>query len=114
MPFVREYDTVEQAVHAANTLQSKGIREDEVFVLAHDNIIAEQVAKHSDAKKIGMNEMGVATAIKNVFQNKSDKLRSKMEEIGLTSAEAGTYEKRLDDGKILLITKYESYRDYLM
>lgn len=113
MPVVREYSSIEEAVQAVNNLQGRGVAEDEVFVLAHDDEVTDEIADHSNAEKISMNETGMGTAIKNLFQSQGDKLRSKMEEIGLTSSEAEAYERRMDEGKILLICKDDSQRDYL-
>lgn len=113
MPVVREYNSVEEAAQAANNLQGRGVSEDEVFVLAHDDGMTDEVANRSDAEKVGMDETGVGTTIKNMFQSQGDKLRSKMEEIGLSSSEAEAYERKMDEGKILLICKDDSQRDYL-
>ncbi|RHW40043.1 general stress protein [Lysinibacillus yapensis] len=105
---VNEYETITEAVQAANGLFTRGVANDEVFVLAHDNGVTDEVADSSKAEKIGVGETGVGTAVKNLFQGKGDKLRSKMEEIGLSSVEAEVYEKKLDEGKILLFSKNEN------
>ncbi|MCP3763849.1 general stress protein [Domibacillus sp. A3M-37] len=108
MAKVREYETMEEAIQAANTLYTRGVAEEEVYVLAPDEGVTDEVADRSDAEKIGMDETGLGTAVKNMFRDKGDQLRAKMEEIGLSSAEAVAYEQRLDDGKILLISKDET------
>ncbi|WP_052712232.1 general stress protein [Domibacillus indicus] len=105
MAVVQEYNTVNEAVRAANSLYTQGIAEEEVYVLAHDAETTNAVADQSNAEKIGMDETGVGATVKNMFRSKGDQLRSKMEEIGLSAAEADTYEERLDQGKILLISK---------
>jgi hypothetical protein len=79
-----------------------------VYVLAHDAGVTDEVADRSDAEKIDVDETGLGTAMKNMFRGKGDRLRAKMEEIGLSSVEAVAYEQRLDAGKILLIFKNET------
>ncbi|WP_050182424.1 general stress protein [Domibacillus robiginosus] len=108
MAAVKEYETIEGAVQAANSLYTRGISEEEVYVLAHDSDVTDEIADRSNAEKIGMDETGLGTTVKNMFRSTGDQLRAKMEEIGLSSAEADIYEQRLDQGKILLISKSET------
>ncbi|WP_018393207.1 general stress protein [Bacillus sp. 37MA] len=108
MAKVREYETIGEAVQAANSLHTRGVAEEKVYVIAHDGGVIDEVADRSDAEKIGIDETGLGTAMKNMFRGKGDRLRAKMEEIGLSSAEAVAYEQRLDEGKILLISKDET------
>lgn len=105
MTLVKEYSTVEEAVQGANLLYSKGVMDEEVYVLAHERDVTNEVADRSKAEKIGMDETGVGTAMKNLFRSTGDTLRAKMEEVGLSPAEAQKYEERLDNGKILLLSK---------
>lgn len=107
MVTVKEYNTIAEAILAADGLHAQGVAQDKVYVLAHDNGVTDEVAESSSAEKIGVEETGVGTAMKNLFQSQGDKLRSKMQEIGLNSAEAEVYEKKLDEGKILLFCKDE-------
>ncbi|WP_394582054.1 general stress protein [Cytobacillus firmus] len=113
MALVKEFSTINEAVQAANSLHGRGVAENEVFVLAHDDSLTDTVADHSEAKKIGVDETGMGTAFKNMFQSQGDELRTKMEEIGLSKAEAETYEKTLDEGKILLICKDDNQSSFL-
>ena len=75
-----------------------------MYVLAHEKDVTDDVADHSKAEKIGVDDTGVGTAFKNMFRSKGDTLRAKMQEVGLSAAEADRYEERLDQGKILLIS----------
>lgn len=47
--------------------------------------------------------MGLGKTVEQVFRSEGDQLRMKMEELGLTEQEAERYERKLDQGKILLI-----------
>jgi hypothetical protein len=103
MTLVRQYNTIEEAVKAANNLQSDGIANDEFFVLAHDDRVIDEVASRSEAEKPRMDDTGFGAALKNMFRSQGDELRRKMEELGLSSYEAESYEKQLDEGKVLLV-----------
>ncbi|WP_252216914.1 general stress protein [Bacillus sp. CMF12] len=59
MALVKEFSTINEAVQAANSLHGRGVAENEVFVLAHDDSITDTVADHSEAKKIGVDETGL-------------------------------------------------------
>ncbi|WP_264740662.1 general stress protein [Cytobacillus firmus] len=91
----------------------EGVAENEVFVPAHDDSVTKTAADHFEAKRIGVDETGLGTAFKNMFQRQGDELRSKMEEIGLSQTEAESYEKTLDAGKILLICKDDNHSSFL-
>ncbi|KON85500.1 general stress protein [Sporosarcina globispora] len=113
MTLVKEYNTIDEAVQAANSLHGRGVAENEVFVLAHDDGVTNTVANYSEAEKIGVDETGMGTAFKNMFRSQGDELRSKMKEIGLSPTEADSYERTLDKGKILLICKDDNQSSFL-
>jgi len=107
MAKVRDYETIEDAVQAVKSLHARGVAEEEIYVLAHDRNVTNEVADKSNAEKIGSGETGLGTAVKNIVRGKGDALRAKIEKIGLSSAEAVAYEQRLDRDKILVISKDE-------
>jgi len=102
-PTVREYLNEHELIAAVNDLKLKGIDPDDMYVLAHDKDRTKHVADRVDANTIGLNEEGITTTIKNLFLSTGDELRNKMEEMGLSNQEANEYERKLDEGKILLI-----------
>ncbi|MEH6989666.1 general stress protein [Cytobacillus firmus] len=104
---------MDEAVQAANSLHGRGVADNEVFVLAQDDSVTNAVADHSEAERIGADETGLGTDFKNMFQSQGDELRSKMEEIGLSQNEAESYEKTLNEGKILLICKDDNQSNFL-
>ncbi|EIT83679.1 General stress protein 17M [Fictibacillus macauensis ZFHKF-1] len=104
-PLVREFATKQEVVVAVQELETRGIHEDDIYVLAHEKSDTKDIADASNANTIGVSEQGVGTALKNVFQKRGDELRSKMEEIGLSAFEADEYEQKLDQGKVLLFVK---------
>lgn len=107
MAKVREYETIEEAIQAVKSLHARGVAKEEIYVLAHDRNVTNEVVDRSNAEKIGIDETGLGTAVKNIFRGKGDALRAKIEKIGLSSAEAVAYEQRLDRDKILVISKDE-------
>ncbi|TDL30846.1 general stress protein [Jeotgalibacillus sp. S-D1] len=93
-------ETLEETI---GKLRKDGVRDDDIYVLSHDNDHVRRNRKSTDANKIGVSETGVGTALKNVFRSKGDKLRSKMEEMGFESEKADELEEELDKGKTLLV-----------
>jgi len=93
----------EQALREVKNLQAEGFNLDEIYVMTHDNDRTEGVAEMTNTNEVGVAEEGLMTAAANLFRSKGDKLRAKMESLGLSSSEADTYEKELDRGKILVI-----------
>lgn len=106
MAFVKEYNTVQEAVQAADRLHAEAAGE--VFVLAYDKKVMNEVAGQSDAEKIGIDDIGVGPTLKMVFRGKSEVLRIKLTEAGLSLNEAEVYEEKLKKGKILVISKTKS------
>lgn len=47
-----------------------------------------------------------------MFRSQGDELRSKMEELGLSTYEAVSYQKQLDEGKVLLVFKDDNQDPY--
>ncbi|WP_078392687.1 general stress protein [Shouchella patagoniensis] len=84
-------------------LRNDGIRDDDIYILAHDNDHDRRARKETDANKIGVKVTGVGTGLKNVFRSKDDKLKSKMVKIGFSESKADELEEELDKGKTLLV-----------
>lgn len=108
MVLVKEFNSEEQAVHAANLLFNKGALKEEVYVLAYSVKATSKLADQSNAEKIGLDDIGVTTTLKNLFRGKEDVLQTKLEEIGLPENEAHIYKEKLSKGKILVISKNET------
>jgi hypothetical protein len=101
-PVVREYTNDEQLVQDVKELQRLGVNSEDVYVLSHDDDRTDRVADHANANTIGSAETGLASTVENIFNKKGDELRNKIHEIGFTEAEAAQFEKKLDEGKVLL------------
>jgi hypothetical protein len=104
-PLVKEYESGMTLINDVKQLETKGISQDNIYVLAHEEDRTKQVADKADVNTIGLDEQGLGTVFKNVFQSTGDELRNKMQEVGLSQIEANKYEEKLDQGKILLIVK---------
>ncbi|RBW70926.1 general stress protein [Bacillus taeanensis] len=104
-PLVKEYESGMSLINDVKQLETKGVSQDNIYVLAHEEGRTKQVADKADINTIGLKEQGLGTSLKNVFQSTGDELRNKMEEVGLSQMEAKEYEEKLDEGKILLIVK---------
>ncbi|PPA69734.1 general stress protein [Jeotgalibacillus proteolyticus] len=103
--YYKEFSNDEEVVNAVNSIKTRGVNEDTIYVVTHDDDRTKRVADNADANTIGASDIGLATATKNVFRKKGDELRAQFEEIGFTTAESENLEDKLDQGKILVIVK---------
>ncbi|KEZ49336.1 general stress protein [Metabacillus indicus] len=102
-PTVKEYTNDEVLKQDVNELKNQGIDKQDIYILSHDDERTNRVAGNADANTIGLSEMGLGSAVGNIFSKKGDELRTKLEEIGFSKEEAERYEEKLDEGKILLM-----------
>ncbi|UOR13532.1 general stress protein [Halobacillus amylolyticus] len=102
-PKFKVFHNDEQLSESIDKLRNNGIRDEDIYILAHDNDHDRRARKETDANKIGVKVTGMGTAMKNVFRGKGDKLRSKMKEIGFDASKAEQLEEELDKGKTLLV-----------
>lgn len=102
-PFVKEYTNDEQLQNAVSLLKDKGVKSEDVYVLSHDDDRTDRIADNAGANKIGIKEMDFSNAVGNLFNKKGDELRTKLQEIGFSKAEADKFEEDMDEGKVLLI-----------
>lgn len=104
-PYVKEFSNEQEVAKAVITLQSNGVNPENIFVLTHDQDRTNRIAKKAGANTIGVNEQDLGSLLVNVFGSTGDRLRTMMEDIGISLDEASLYEEKLDQGKILLFVK---------
>ncbi|MBM7096765.1 general stress protein [Bacillus sp. H-16] len=104
-PLYKEFYNDEEVVSAVETLKSKGVDDDNVFILTHDDDRTDRVADNADANTVSMSQQGLDTSVKNVFRKKGDELRAQFEELGFSSDKAHTLEEKLDEGKVIVVVK---------
>ncbi|NLP49152.1 general stress protein [Bacillus sp. RO1] len=104
-PTYKEFQNDEQVVGAVQELKTKGVHEDDIFVITHDDDRTKRVADNADANTVGAGEVGMDTYVKNIFRKKGDELRAQFEELGFTAPEAEQLEEKLDQGKVILVVK---------
>jgi len=103
--FYKEFSNDEEVVNAVNSIKTKGINEDTIYVITHDDDRTKRVADNADANTVGASETGLGTAAKNIFRKKGDELRAQFEKLGFTTAESENLEDKLDQGKIIVVVK---------
>lgn len=104
-PSVQVVESGIGALNVVRELNVRGYGEDDIFVLAHEEDRTNSLSEFTNASKIGVTEEGVFNAMANMFRSRGDELRSKLESVGLTDREAEHYERELDKGRVLIITK---------
>lgn len=98
-PVVHEYQNEQEVVMKVKELELQGIRQDDIYVLAHEKHLTKRIADDTNTNTIGVKEQGLGTSIINFFSKKGDELRNQMEEMGLSKEEANLYEEKLDQGE---------------
>lgn len=94
-----------QAIEEVNRLHNSGYRKENIYVISHDQDREGRIVDASNSNEVGLKEEGLFGAIANMFRSRGDALRSKITSLGFSEAEAKFYEKELDLGKVLVITK---------
>jgi hypothetical protein len=99
-------EIVENGLEAKKVIEQlimQGFNKDDIYLLAHDKNRSEDLADSLDINDIGVNEQGFFGSIANVFRTRGDELRSKLESLGLSTAEAEHYEEELDHGRCVVV-----------
>jgi hypothetical protein len=98
---------VENGVEAKRVIEQsimQGFKKDDIYLFAYDKNRSEDLADSLDINDVGVAEQGVFDSIANVFRTRGDELHSKLESLGLSTAEAEHYEEELDHGRCVVIT----------
>jgi hypothetical protein len=95
-----------EAVDVVKDLHRQGYTEKEIYVLAHGKDRTERLADTADTNTVGVTEEGMFDAIANLFRNRGDELRHKIESMGFDKHEASMYESELDRGKVLVMARH--------
>lgn len=94
-----------QAKKKIEELETQGYTHDDIYIFAHSQDREDKIAETLESETVGMGEMGFLNKMKNMFSSRGDEIRSKMQSIGLTEAEADEGESELDKGRLLLVAK---------
>ncbi|XCA83781.1 general stress protein [Exiguobacterium mexicanum] len=101
----KEFTNDEAVVTAIQSMKAKGIEDKHIYVITHDDDRTDRVADNADANTVTASDVGLGTAAKNLFRKKGDELRAQFEQLGFSSAEADQLEKKLDQGKVIVVVK---------
>ncbi|PAV28816.1 general stress protein [Virgibacillus profundi] len=114
-PFIQEYINDEKLKTDVSILKDKGVNKDDVYILSHDDDRTNRLAGSAETNTIGIKEMDFGNAVGNLFNKKGDELRTKLEEMGFSKAEAEKYEEDMDEGKVLLmVANNDNVNSYLL
>ena len=113
-PTVRKYREKAMLEQDIRKLNQEGIDKDDIYVLAHEKEKTKELAEETDARKIGLKEIGLGSALGTLMKERGEQLRTKLKEIGLSSVEADNYEEDLDKGFLLLIVTGSKDADQIL
>ncbi|KIL49639.1 general stress protein [Jeotgalibacillus soli] len=103
--FYKEFSNDEEVVNAVSSIKTKGVVEENIYIVTHDDDRTDRVAANADVNTVGVAETGLGTATKNIFRKKGDELRAQFQELGFTDSEAENLEDKLDRGKVIVVVK---------
>jgi Heat induced stress protein YflT len=109
MAVVKIVENGVQAREGIELFMRQGYTTEEIYLLAHDQNRTDNLTDALGTSEVGLEEQGIFGSIANVFRSRGNELRSKMESLGLTEAEADDYEKELDLGKVILVASKSAY-----
>jgi hypothetical protein len=98
--------SVENAVQAKGEierLEAQGYPREHIHIFAHSKNRSGDINEALDTKDIGIKEQGLMGSMMNLFTDRGEVLRNKMEATGLTSDEADAAERDLDSGKLVIV-----------
>ncbi|MRX71144.1 general stress protein [Bacillus lacus] len=102
-PEIKEFKDEEQLHEEIRHLKEKGLSSDHMYIVGYDEAQSKRIAEAASANTIGVDEVGLAQAVENLFQDRAQTLRSNLKELGFTEDETLHYEKMASEGKILLL-----------
>ncbi|WP_413305346.1 general stress protein [Bacillus sp. 1P10SD] len=103
METVKVVENGVQAKQEIEQLMTQGYTKDEIYLLAHDKNRSENLADNLDLTDVGVAEQGLFDSMANVFRSRGDELRSKLESLGLSQAEAERFEEEMDHGRVVVV-----------
>jgi hypothetical protein len=103
MEIVKVVENGVQAKKEIEQLMTQGYTKDEIYLLAHDKNRSENLADNLDLTDVGVAEQGLFDSMANVFRSRGDELRSKLESLGLSQAEAERFEEEMDHGRVVVV-----------
>ncbi|KYC62180.1 general stress protein [Heyndrickxia coagulans] len=103
---MHKIEVVESGLEATNKItefENEGFSKDNIYIFSHDKNRSKDLTDATETGSVGMEEQGVVDSIGNLFRERGDELRSKMQALGLSEMEAVHYEKLLDEGRVVVI-----------
>lgn len=114
-PFIKAYENDEKLQEDIKKIAGNNVKDEDIYVLSHDDDRTKRIAKNTGINTIGAKEMDAGDAVKAPFESKGDELRSKLQNIGFDEAEAKNYEAEMDKGKVfLIVTNNENVEQFLI
>lgn len=100
----KEFMNDDEVVSAVTRLKEE-VKEDQIYIVTHDDDRTDRVADRANANTVGMDETGFGVSLKNVFRKQGDELRTQLEELGFGEAEAQGLEEQLDKGTVIVVVQ---------
>jgi len=103
--YYKEFMTDDEAIRGVQEIKTKGVPEEDIYILTHKDFRTEKLAEMANANTVGLAEQGLGSSIANVFKSKGDELRLKLEGLGISQPMADDLEKKLEEHQIVMVVK---------
>ncbi|AKG72929.1 general stress protein [Salinicoccus halodurans] len=114
-PFIKAYENDEKLQEDIKKITGNNVKEEDIYVISHDDDRTKRIAKNTGINTIGASEMDMGDAVKAPFEKKGDELRNKLQSVGFDETEAKGYEAEMDKGKVfLIVTNNENVEQFLI
>lgn len=102
-PIVKEFQNDKALRKEIERLSARGITKKDLYVMSFNESRAKEVADETNAKRMGSKEDSLGSKVVNIVREKDEELRHRFKELGFSQDEADELERKLEDGKILLV-----------
>lgn len=102
-PSVKEFYNEEALKDEVAKLTEEGYDKKDLFVIARDDARSQRVSNKADTKKVGSIEDSLGSVVVNLFKSKEEAFYQRFKQLGFNRGEADQLEKKLEEGKVLLL-----------
>lgn len=97
-----------QAKEKVEQLAAEGFTKEQVYLFSHNKEFSKDLTDATDTGSVGIKEQGIFEKLGNVFKERGDELRSKLQSLGLSEVEAQQYEEELDNHKVVVVASNQA------
>lgn len=102
-PIVKEFSEEKPLREEITRLSELGIMRKDLYVMSRDEDSAKEAAKKTDSRHMHLKEDSLGSQVVNLLRQKDKVIHHRFKELGFSQSEAEQFEKKLAEGKLLLM-----------